>query len=116
MIIRDNHETPMKDSPGPTLRITVTESSPLHLYSCTLHHFSSSRSLLRCGRLDCGQPLATPLSPILPCGWVDGTGGILGCIHVCTEKEVGLEGGGFVIVTGANSRWQIPGMLVRQDQ
>lgn len=44
------------------------------------------------------------MSAILPCGWVDGTGGILGCIHVCTEKEVGLEGGGFVIVTG-----QIPG-------
>lgn len=33
-----------------------------------------------------------------------GKGGILGCIHVCTEKEVGLEGGGFVIVTG-----RIPG-------
>lgn len=34
-------------------------------------------------------------------GW---GGGILGCIHVCTEKEVGLEGGRFVIVTG-----RIPG-------
>lgn len=44
------------------------------------------------------------LSPILSGGWEDGTGDILGCIHVCTEKEVGLEGGGFVIVTR-----QIPG-------
>ncbi len=45
-------------------------------------------------------------SPVThPALWVGGWyGGILGCIRVCTEKEVGLEGGGFVIVTG-----QIPG-------
>lgn len=45
-------------------------------------------------------------SPVThPALWVgEWDGDILGCIHVCPEKEVGLEGGGFVIVTG-----QIPG-------
>lgn len=36
-------------------------------------------------------------------GWVGGwkrQGGILGCIHVCTEKEVGLEGGGLLLSQG----------------
>lgn len=68
----------------------IRKYSRTFLYSCTLHHFSLLLSLLLCGWLDSGQPLATPLPATLPCGWVDGTGGILGCIHVCTEKEVGL--------------------------
>lgn len=82
----------------------IRKYSSTFLYSCTLHHSSSSLSLVHCGGLDCGQHLATPMSPILPCGRADGTGSILGCIRVCTEKEVGSEGSGFVIVTG-----QIPG-------
>lgn len=86
----------------------VRKCSRTFLYSCTLHQSSSSPALVHCGGLDCGQPLATPpRHPSRLVGGLDGTGDILGCIHVCTEKEVGLKkkrGGGFVIVTG-----QIPG-------
>lgn len=73
---------------------TLKEAASGFVYRCSL-----------CCLLD-GEPAPgdTPPSAIMPCGWVgDGPGGrgvILGCIHVCSEEEVGhgLSQGRFQVV------------------
>lgn len=99
---------------GPTLKVTGSESTPVHFSISTRYTTSLLLCLLvHCGWLDCGQPLPVTHSVLWVGRWHRGYFRMYPCVY---RKGGGIGRGWICYCHRANSRWQIPVMLVRQDQ